>query len=136
MVMSRLKLKVNNCLLNNKDFFKLFNNIFNKIGYNCFIIFQDYLNIKILKYDENFEILWNFLVLKFYIFFLIFKFSNFLKLLNFKFFLENFDALPMVYRPPYPWYIDPLTHGLSTPLPMVFWPPLSMVYRPPYPWYI
>jgi hypothetical protein len=30
---------------------------FNKIGYNCFIIFQDYLNIKILKYDENFEIL-------------------------------------------------------------------------------
>jgi hypothetical protein len=65
--MSRLKLKVNNCLLNN-DFFKLFNSIFNKIGYNCLIIFQDYLNIKILKYDENFEILWNFLVLKFYIY--------------------------------------------------------------------
>ena len=55
-VMSRLKLKVNNCLLNNKEFFKLFN----KIGYNCFIIFQDDLIIKILKYDENFEILWNF----------------------------------------------------------------------------
>jgi hypothetical protein len=36
------------------------NRIFNKIGYNCFIIFQDYLNIKILNYDENFEILWNF----------------------------------------------------------------------------
>ena len=33
------------------------NGISNKIGYNCFIIFQDYLNIKILKYDENFEIL-------------------------------------------------------------------------------
>jgi hypothetical protein len=46
-VMSRLKLKVNNCLLNNKDFFKLFNSIFNKIGYNCFIIFQDYINIQI-----------------------------------------------------------------------------------------
>jgi hypothetical protein len=59
-VMSRLKLKVNNCLLNNKEFFKLFNSIFNKIGYNCFIISQDYLNIKMLKYDENFEILWNF----------------------------------------------------------------------------
>jgi hypothetical protein len=44
-------------LLNNKEFFKLFNSIFNKIGYNCFIIFQDYLNTKILKYDENFEIL-------------------------------------------------------------------------------
>jgi hypothetical protein len=37
-------------LLNNMEFFKLFNSIFNKIGYN-------YLNIKILKYDENFEIL-------------------------------------------------------------------------------
>jgi hypothetical protein len=37
--------------------YHLFNSIFNKIGYNCFIIFQDYLNIKILKYDENFEIL-------------------------------------------------------------------------------
>ena len=32
----------------------------------------------------------------------------------------------MVYRPPYPWYIDPLTHGISTLLPMV--------YRPPNPW--
>ena len=53
-VMSRLKLKVNNCLLNNKE---LFNSIFNKIGYNCFIIFQDYLNIKILKYEIFFEIL-------------------------------------------------------------------------------
>ena len=46
-------------------FFKLFN----KIGYNCFIIFQDYLNIKILKYDENFEILYiffNFQIFKFF----------------------------------------------------------------------
>ena len=34
----------------------------------------------------------------------------------------------MVYRPPYPWYIDPPTHGILTPLPLV--------YRPPYPWYI
>jgi hypothetical protein len=57
--MSRLKLKSITALLNNKDFFKLFN----KIDYNCFIIFQDYLNIKNLKYDENFEIL---KVLKFY----------------------------------------------------------------------
>jgi hypothetical protein len=71
--------------------------------------------IKILKYDENFEILWNFWVLKFYIFFLFLKFSNFLKLLNFNFFLENCwcptdgisTPLPMVYWPPYPWYIDP-----------------------------
>jgi hypothetical protein len=61
-----------------------------------------------------------------------------------------FDPLPMVYRNPYPWYIpwyiDPPTHGISTPLPMVFWPlypwyidppthgiltPLPMMYRPP-----
>ena len=153
--MSRLKLKVNNCLLNNKEFFKLFNtdnSIFNKIGYNCFIIFQDYLNIKILKYNENFEILWNFWVLKFYIFFSIFKFSNFLKLLNFKFWPPTDSIstpLPMEYRPPYPWYIDPpylwyfdppcpwyiepLTHGtvyidppihgILIPLHMIFWPP-------------
>jgi hypothetical protein len=46
------------------------------------------------------------------ILFLIFKFSNFLKLLNFKFFLENFD--------PYRWYIDPPTHAILTPLPMVY----------------
>jgi hypothetical protein len=26
----------------------------------------------------------------------------------------------MVYRPPYPWYIDPSAHGISTPLPMVY----------------
>jgi hypothetical protein len=32
----------------------------------------------------------------------------------------------MVYRPPYPWYIDPL--------PMVY-RILPMTYRPPYPWY-
>ena len=48
----------------------------------------------------------------------------------------------MVYRPTYPWYFDPLIHGISTPLSMVNWPPthiilspLSMVYRPLYPWY-
>ena len=29
------------------------------------------------------------------------------------------NPLPMIYRPPYPWYIDPL----------------SMVYQPPNPWY-
>jgi hypothetical protein len=59
--------------------------------------------------------------------------------------------IPMVYWPPYPWYIDPPTHGILTrlsmvfyPLPMVFWSPthgiisttLPVVYRPPYPWYI
>ena len=29
-------------------------------------------------------------------------------------------ALPMVYRPPYTWYIDPPTHGILTPLPMEY----------------
>ena len=81
--------------------------------------------------------------MKFLSFEILYIFFNFqiLKLLNFNFFLENFDPLPMVYRPLYPWNIDPPTHGISTPLPMVFWPPthgiltpLSMVYWPPYPW--
>jgi hypothetical protein len=47
--------------------------------------------------------------------------------------------LPMVYRPPYPWYFDLPIHGISTPLPRESWPPypchfgpLAMVYRPPY----
>ena len=31
----------------------------------------------------------------------------------------------MGYQPPYPWYIDPLTHGILTPL------PIPMEYRPP-----
>ena len=39
-VMSRLKLKVNNCLLNNKEFFKLFNSIFNKIRLQLFYHFS------------------------------------------------------------------------------------------------
>ena len=57
--------------------------------------------------------------------------------------MENFDPLPMVYRPcthgistplpmiyrpPYLWYFDPPTHGILT--------PLLMEYRPPYLWYI
>jgi hypothetical protein len=36
------------------------------VGYNCFIIFQYYyLNIKILKFYENFEIYENIIILKF-----------------------------------------------------------------------
>ena len=75
--------------------------------------------------------------MKFLSFEILYIFFNFqiLKLLNFKLFLENFDPLPMVYRPPYPWNIDPLpmvyrptylwyfdppTHGILTPLPMVY----------------
>jgi hypothetical protein len=82
--MSRLKLKVNNCLLNNKEFFKLFNSIFNKIGYNCFIIFQDYLNIKILKYDESFEMLWNFESFE-----MLWNFWKFWNFINFEIYKSN-----------------------------------------------
>jgi hypothetical protein len=39
----------------------------------------------------------------------------------------------MVYQPPYPWYIDSPTHGISTPLPMVYRPPTWYFY--PYPWH-
>ena len=38
---------------------------------------------------------------------------------------DQLISMPMEYWTPYPWYIDPPTHGISTPLPMV--------YRPPYP---
>jgi hypothetical protein len=32
---------------------------------------------------------------------------------------------------PYPWYIDPHTHGILTPLSMVFWPPYQWYIEPP-----
>ena len=90
--------------------------------------------------------------MKFLSFEILYIFFNFqiLKLLNFNFFLENIDPLPMVYQPPYPWNIDPPYLWYFDPLPMVFWPPfpwyidppthgiltpLPMVYRPPYTWY-
>ena len=48
-----------------------------------------------------------------------------------------------IYWTPYPWYFDTPTHGILTPLTMVYRPPypwyidsLPMVYQPPYPWYI
>jgi len=52
--------------------------------------------------------------------------------------------IPMVYRIPYPWYIEPPTHVILT----SYYPwhieppshgilnPLPMVYLIPYPWYI
>ena len=93
-----------------------------------------------------------------YIFF-NFQIFKFLKLLNFNFFCGKFwpptDGISPPYPsnidPPYPWYIDPPTHGILTPLSMVYWPPypwyidplthgistpLPMVFWPPYPWYI
>ena len=86
-------------LSNNKEFFKLFNSIFNKIGYNCFIIFQDYLNIKILKYNENFEILWNFWKFWNFINFEIYKINkNFMKLLKYWIFLENLELLYVILK--------------------------------------
>ena len=35
----------------------------------------------------------------------------------------------MVHRPPYPWYVYPLTNGISNPLPMVFLPPAYLLIR-------
>ena len=43
--------------------------------------------------------------------------------------------LPMVYRPPYPWYIDPLNHGILTPYPWYIDPPTHGISTP-YPWHI
>ena len=34
----------------------------------------------------------------------------------------------MVFQTPYPWYIEPLTHGIFIPLPIV--------YQTAYPWHI
>jgi hypothetical protein len=55
----------------------------------------------------------------------------------------NYDILnplPMVKSNPFPWYIEPPTHGILTPYPWYIDPPthgilnpLPMVYRPPYP---
>ena len=51
-----------------------------------------------------------------------------------------FDALPMAFwpptygispPPPYPWYFDPPTHGILTPLSMVIWPPSQWYIEPP-----
>jgi hypothetical protein len=92
----------------------------------------------------SFEILYIFFNLQ------IFKFFETWTL---NYFLENFDPLPMVYRPPtdgistppthgiltslpmeyrphYPWYIDPPTYGILTPLPMVYWTPYHVPMVP------
>jgi hypothetical protein len=120
--MSRLKLKVNNCLLNNNEFVKLFNSIFNKIGYNCFIIFQDYLNIKILKFWRPPDGILTPLPMEYRPPYPCYIDPPTYGILT---------PLPMVYWPPYPWYIDPLTHGILTPLPMVFWPLYPWKIEPP-----
>lgn len=46
------------------------------------------------------------------------------------------NPLPMVYRNPYPWYLETPNHGISNPLFMVYQTPISMVCQTPYPWYI
>ena len=97
---------------------------FNLMKYVSFEILWKFRNfLKILKYWKKFE---KFLI---YIFIYFWKFSilNFFENLDF---LKNFQfyyplpiiiniywtpSLPMVFWPPYPWYIDPPTHGISTP---------------------
>jgi len=36
----------------------------------------------------------------------------------------------MAYQTYYPWYIEPPTHGILTPLPMVFWLPIHGILTP------
>jgi hypothetical protein len=38
------------------------------------------------------------------------------------------NPLPMVYRPPYPWYFDPPTHRISTPYTWYFDLPAYFFY--------
>jgi hypothetical protein len=44
------------------------------------------------------------------------------------------NPLPMVDQTSYPWYIEPLIHGISNPIPMIFWPPTHGMLTP-YPLY-
>ena len=63
--------------------------------------------------------------MKIYIFW---KFWNFITPLPIIINIYWTPSLPMVFWPPSPWYINPPTHGISTPYPWQYWPP--------YPWYI
>ena len=88
------------------------------VGYNCFIIFQyHYLNIKILKFHENwkfyhfefflkfwnFEIFWKFLTLNLFIFYnfeIFWKFWNFLqfwKILTFFVYWHEYQITAHLY---------------------------------------
>ena len=102
--MSRLKLKVNNCLLNNKEFLKLLNFIF---FFGKFWPPTDGISTPLpMEYRPP------------YPWYIDPSTHGIL------------TPLSMVYRPPYPWYIDPPTHGISTPQPMVFWPPYLWYIKP------
>jgi hypothetical protein len=71
-------------------------------------------------------------------FFNFWNIEIFLKILNFceisekklKFY-EIFQIFELFENyPPYPWYFNPPTHGILTPLPMVFWPPYPRYIKP------
>jgi hypothetical protein len=49
--------------------------------------------------------------------------AKYKKKLNHKTRLWNVKNFLTVFWPPYPWYIEPPTHGILTPLSMVFLPP-------------
>jgi hypothetical protein len=117
-VTSRLKLNVNNCLLNNKV--KILLKFWNMLALKFYKIFE------ILKFYYPLPIIINI------------YWTPSLPMIFWPPYPWYIDPLPMVCWPPYPWYIDPPTHGISTPLPMAYWPPypwyidpLSMVYRLP-----
>ena len=140
-----------------KIFLKFYENwffFFNLMKYVSFEIlcnFWNFWNIEILIFilflnSIHFLKFWTFLKI-----FIFWKFWNFITPLPIIINIYWIPSLPMVFWPPYPWYIESLNHGISTPLPMVYRPPLTMVYRPsthgilppitmvyrpPYPWYI
>jgi hypothetical protein len=101
---------------------------------NLFLIF-----FNLMKY-VSFEILWkywNFLNIEIFLknrF--VWKFWNFITPLPIIINIYWTPSLPMVFWPPYPWYIDPPTHGILTPLTMVYWPPYPWYIDLPNPWYI
>jgi hypothetical protein len=45
-------------------------------------------------------------------------------------YFDILNLLPMVYRTPYPWYLDPLTHGILTPYPSCFKPRIHGILNP------
>lgn len=48
----------------------------------------------------------------------------------------NINPLSIIYKTPYPWYIEQLTHSNLTPLHMVYQTLYSWCFDSQYPWYI
>ena len=55
---------------------------------------------------------------------------NFFENLDFFEILKFYNSLPMVFRPLYPWYFNPPTHGISNTYPWYFDPPTHGILNP------